>query len=546
MVKCFKVLRIVVGMAILSLVMAVIPAAPVLAAEEIDISPEVGAIGEKVTVEGTGFTVAEGAVDIYFSSQDAGENDDIDDEVDIYEMVKTGRAIATDETISTYFNVPAALTDGDEDEDVSKGDYFIYVTYEDSNNIEAVAEFTVRGIELSKAEGVITTEVEISGVGFTKAKTYTVYFDGTALDVEEGDAKIDSSGEFSCTILIPESAAGEHTIMVKDASKKEGSATFTVKLTMAVSPVSGKAAATVNVTGSGFAKDSAITIKLGSNAVATDETDAKGSFDIDFAVPDIKAGVYELSVKDAAGNSSKVAFTVEETIIPAVNISKTTSQASPGYVGMDITISGTGFKPNAQITITYASTPVVVATVTSAANGAFTATFKVPNSSPGEHTITATDGTNSLQVAFFMEATPPAVPALLLPVADSKAEVQSLFDWGDITDPSGVIYSFQIATTQDFSQGSIVVDKTGLAQSQYTIPEAEKLPESEKDQPYYWRVKAIDGASNESGWSAPRAFSVGSAFELPDWVLYTLIGIGGVALFFVGYFIGRRTAYSAF
>jgi hypothetical protein len=532
-------------MAILSLVMAVIPAAPVLAVADISVSPTSGAVGDKITVEGTGFDVTEVAVDIYFSSQDASTGDKIDRDVTAY-WSKLGRTIASDGTWSYSFYVPSVLDKGDEDEDVTSGDYYVYVTYEDNTTIKAVADVVVRGIELSVAEGVVTTEVEINGVGFTKAKTYTVYFDDVALDIEEGDAKVKSSGEFSCTILIPESAAGEHTIMVKDASKKEGSATFTVKLTMAVSPTSGKAAATVNVTGSGFAEDSAITIKLGNNAVATDETDADGSFDIDFAVPDIKAGIYELSVKDAAGNSSKVAFTVEETIIPAVNISKTTSQASPGYVGMDITISGTGFKPKATVTVTYASTPVVVDTVTSDANGAFTSTFKIPKSSPGEHTITATDGTNSLHVAFFMEATPPATPALSLPLADSKAKVQSLFDWGDITDPSGVTYSFQIATTQDFSSGSVVVDKTGLAQSQHTIPEAEKLPESKKDQPYYWRVKATDGAANESGWSAPRAFSVGSAFKLPDWVLYTLIGIGGVALFFVGYFIGRRTAYSAF
>jgi len=31
---------------------------------------------------------------------------------------------------------------------------------------------------------------------------------------------------------------------------------------------------------------------------------------------------------------------------------------------------------------------------------------------------------------------------------------------------------------------------------------------------------------------------------MPDWVIYLLIGLGGILLFFVGFFVGRRTGYS--
>ena len=56
-------------------------------------------------------------------------------------------------------------------------------------------------------------------------------------------------------------------------------------------------------------------------------------------------------------------------------LSQTTTEASPGHVGMELTITGTGFKPNATITINYASEPVVLATATTDSNGKVTLTL---------------------------------------------------------------------------------------------------------------------------------------------------------------------------
>ncbi len=65
-----------------------------------------------------------------------------------------------------------------------------------------------------------------------------------------------------------------------------------------------------------------------------------------------------------------------------------TSAASPGE---EITISGSGFAPNSEITITFESVPVVLAVVRADAAGQFTARVRVPvDATPGMHTLRAT------------------------------------------------------------------------------------------------------------------------------------------------------------
>ena len=57
------------------------------------------------------------------------------------------------------------------------------------------------------------------------------------------------------------------------------------------------------------------------------------------------------------------------------------------------------------------------------------------------------------------------------------------------------------------------------------------------------RVRAINAASNEGMWVGAGEFSVAAPFAIPDWALYTLMGLGGLFLFGLGYWLGRRTAF---
>jgi len=547
--KSNKFFRILAMAVILSLLVVALPASPALAAYDydIDLDPDDGEIGDSFYVEGDDWPPSTNVgeitedieeVDIYFSSEEADTGDDIDDEVENYEELKTGYDVDEDGDFRVRVSVPDELADGDEDEVVRSGTYYVYVTMDGSKDIEAVAEFTVIAaeIELDTDEGTVGTEVEITGSDFADDEDITVEYDGYEIDIESGDTDTNSSGDFDATILIPESTAGEHTIKVTDDSDNEAEAVFTVEPEITIAPESGRVGERATVNGTGFADGEDVTIKFDTEEVATSSTNTDGSFTIAFDVPAVGPGSHVVEAKDDDNNSAKVEFRMTTDI----SISPVTSQSSPGYVGNEVTISGTGFIPSHDITITYASTPTVF-TTTSKADGSFSYTFKVPKSLPGKHTVTATDGTNSLEVTFFMESTAPSTPQPLLPLMDSKPEQPITFDWQDVTDPSGVTYTLQLARDKNFTD--MVMDEE-LTKSEYTIPETVELESTKKDAPYWWRVKAIDGASNESGWTGAGSFHVGFAFAMPDWALYLLIGLGGILLFFVGFFVGRRTGYS--
>jgi len=51
-----------------------------------------------------------------------------------------------------------------------------------------------------------------------------------------------------------------------------------------------------------------------------------------------------------------------------------------------------------------------------------------------------------------------------------------------------------------------VLEKKGLTNSEYIITEEEKLKLTEKETPYYWRVKAVGSAFNESEWTPSGLF----------------------------------------
>ena len=228
-------------------------------------------------------------------------------------------------------------------------------------------------------------------------------------------------------------------------------------------------------------------------------------------------------------------YAVNFTISAGATLSPTT-----GNVGTTLTISGTGFIASGTVTIKYDD--VEVKTATADTNGAFAATFNAPASKSGEHTILVSDGTSTKQLTFTMESTAPPIPTPLLPKMGVKAKAEAYFDWEDVTDDSlPITYTLQIASDKDFT--TMVLEKKGLTKSEYTITKAEKLESTSKEAPYYWRVKAVDGASNESGWTGAGSFYVGFSFALTGWILYTLIGIGGLLLLLIGYRLGRRTAY---
>ena len=70
----------------------------------------------------------------------------------------------------------------------------------------------------------------------------------------------------------------------------------------------------------------------------------------------------------------------------------------------------------------------------------------------------------------------------------------------------------------------------------------ERLEPTKKDTAYWWRVMAIDGASNISDWSAAKSFTTGFVLNISDWIKYILGALGGLLLFFIVFILVRRRA----
>ncbi len=554
-----KIWRIFTVALILSLLMAVIPATPAWAYDyDIEIDPEEGKIGDDIDIHGDDWDPSgmdepededEEWVDIYFAEDEADEGDYIDNQVETYENVKStevGWDGQSDEgEFDTHFEVPDELNDGDDDADVEPGTYYIYATKLNSLYIRAVAEFTVIGagdISLSPDDGPVDTEVEISGKDFGDKEDITVEYDGDTISIYDGDDKTDSDGDFDLTIIIPESTAGDHTIKVIDDAGSEAEDTFTVEPEITVSPTEANVNEAVSVSGTGFDGKSDFTIYLDGTELASDETDSDGSFDVDFTMPAVASGTYDVLALDEDDNEATAEIAVIATTV--------TLEPTTGSVGDAIAVSGSGFTPGATIIIKYDDTQAATATVQ--ATGIFAVIFNAPASQYGEHTITVGDGTTTKQFTFTMESVAPPTPQPLLPEMGVKPEQPVRFDWADVTDDSSpVTYTLQVATSQDFSTNTMVLEEKGLTKSEHTLTVAEELPARTEEEPYYWRVKAVDAAANESAWTGAGEFYVGAppligAGGMPNWVLYTLIGLGGVLLLFIGFWLGRRTAYYSY
>jgi len=483
----------------------------VTAARQITISPSSGYVGSTVTVSGSGFD-ASSSVTIYFDTT----------------VVGTVTATATGTFSGATFTVPESY----------RGTHTVKGSSA-SGDSTGVSFTTLQKITVTPTSGAAGDTVIISGTGFAASSGITLYFD-TAI-VSAGTTTTNANGSFTNNLFtIPSSSRGSHTIKAQDASGNYDTTPFTIAEKITITPTSGTSGTTVTVSGTGFSASRPITIQYNTVPVTTSPaaiyTDANGSFTTSFNVPTGAAGTYSVVATDGIYSTS-ASFTATTD----ATISQTTSEASPGYVNMELTITGTGFKPNATVTITYTTEPVVLKTVTADASGAFSVIITIPASIGGTHTITVTDGYTPKVFTFVMESQAPTIPAPLLPEEGIKAEAEAYFNWEDVDDPSGVTYTLWIASDADFT--TIVLEKTGLASSEYTLTEEEKLESVGKEEPYYWRVKAIDGASNESQ-SEARSFYTG--FQWPGfigWPLYLVIGVGGVLLFLFGFWVGRRTAY---
>jgi len=396
---------------------------------------------------------------------------------------------------------------------------------QDASGNSLTADVSVTAaMTIGPTSGPVDANVTVTGKGYLAGSNITVTYDGANVTTIPSPLTSDANGSFSANFKVPGSAGGSHAITASDGTNAI-SANFVSLSTATIKPTSGPVGTTVTASGSGFKANANITITYNNIQAGTATANASGSFNTTLAIPSAGTGGHTLVITDQTSTQ-----TLSFSVTPDANVSSTS-----GFVGSEITINGTGFGSSKGVTVKYDSDQV--ASSTTDANGTFATSFEAPISKGGDHVITVTDGTNTSTFNFAMDSTAPSAPTLSLPANLTKAAKMPTLSWTEVKDSSGVTYTLQVSKDATFS--NVILQKQGLTTPSYTFATQEKLKSASKRAPYYWRVKAIDGASNESAWSASSTFVVGLALE--DWALYIIFGVVAVMLAVGGFLLGRLT-----
>jgi hypothetical protein len=376
-----------------------------------------------------------------------------------------------------------------------RGDYNVYGMDGIATSPNVV--FTIRPrLTISPQDGAVGSQVQLTGTGFGPSYGMTIYFDSQVIS---SNVVASATGAFTTTLTVPNAVRGSHQIIARDVGLSSSTATFTVRPAITISPASGPPGTVVGVTGHGFRPSVTVRITYNNANVTTQpasvSTDTTGTFTASFTVPSVVSGSYAVNASDGV-YSATASFAVSSDI----DISPAT-----GNIGGELIVSGTGFTPAGRVALTYDDQSVM--TVSADNTGSFSVSFNVPASAAGPHTISARDLTAPGVVAsasFTVESVAPPVPNLLTPPYSTMTDTQPRFTWSPVTDPSGVTYKLQVARDAAFSQ--LILSREGIILPEYQIGPSEQLQLTKSDNPYYWRAKAVDGAGNESDWTAAGSF----------------------------------------
>ena len=472
-----KYLYIPLTMALVALLLCcILPGAPVMAAPVLRLSLSSGPVGSQVTITGTVF--------------DSYEGDSIHILFDDSEIPNSPVTIPSLGSFSLSWTVPAAAP---------AGAHIIGAKRETSDSsffISAPFSVDPRQITLNANQGPTGTQLTISGSGFYIDEGVTLSYanpDPGAI----GTVTASSLGTFSRDFIVPAGVAGVHKITAENARGNTANTTFRVIPAIQPNVDSGAPGEQISVHGTGFGKQSNVTLSLDTTDVATAASDDYGTLVATFTIPQLTVSTHYLNARDNTGNTAEIVFPVTAGAILS---------QSTGPVGVPLTVNGNGFQPGSNISVTYDDKPIASSVADN--NGKFTVTFNVPQGSGGDHVVAVSDGITTRRYSYNVETTPPAAPAPLSPAAQTLASAFASFNWQPVTDPSiPVTYELEISSNQDFSQ--VALHKTGLSDTHYTLNNDEGLKAGPPVSIYYWRVLAVDGAGNRSPWSAASSFVVG-------------------------------------
>jgi hypothetical protein len=360
---------------------------------------------------------------------------------------------------------------------------------------------------------------------------YTIVWSKTPIGEESADVLKLAEGEFpktttkvTVTFTVPESAYGINYVQYRRQFRPADpyGFTFTVVPDLKATPSSGSPGAKVTVKGTGFPANKDVKLSFDGKDTKLDiSANGIGSFSTNFAIPDTIAGKHEFKV--TVDNMSLGDIITSLQVSPKISL----SPAHP-EIGAEVTVSGRGFAANSKVSIKYDDASISNSPTTDL-DGSFSEIFNVPESSKENHVITATDAAgNTATYGLPLEGEAPPAPDAISP-GEKQQRFGVLgaqfvtFTWSDVFDPSGVTYTLEIDNNLSFFPLEPGMRKTGLTKPTCTIQLGPGT--------YYWRVKAVDGAGNESAWAlSPYPFQVGL---FSTWVIVGLVLVFVIAFIFI-------------
>lgn len=245
-------------------------------------------------------------------------------------------------------------------------------------------------ITIDPTSGAVGSILTVQGTGFIPNSQVTIKFDDAS-----GTDTTDNNGDFTFSFSVPPSISGDHTVSATQLSTTV-SKTFKVIPSIALDPTSGPVGTSMTVTGAGFSASSTVNIKFDGNNVntnpATVSPDTKGGFTATFTVPNSSSLGSKTVLASQGTNSASKAFTVTN---PNIILNPTS-----GPNGTAVNITGNGFDPSTTVNLKFDTNALTPATTPTNNNGAFLASFNVPPSSTGNHTVTASEGANIVSKPF--------------------------------------------------------------------------------------------------------------------------------------------------
>ncbi|MEM4294015.1 MAG: hypothetical protein QXJ27_07625, partial [Thermoplasmata archaeon] len=338
-------------------------------------------------------------------------------------------------------------------------------------------------LSLSKTTGTVGTLIDVFGYTFTPGANVSLFWDGGFA----GQARTDTSGDFTYSFSIPPSQYGVHTISAIDEYNVSATASFFVEPDVDVLPDSGTVGSITTIIGTGFSGNSIAFIYWdGTDTYRSERTDAQGSFILTFTVPEAPYGTHTIEVRDSTG----VAASTEYAIYPSISLSK-----SAGHVGEPFSVYCYGFASHSLVTLVWDNVSTSYHNLTTD-KGTSEISANVPAALAGSHELYVYDSNlHTVQPLTF------AVLPLDAPIPISPSgfvnSTDVMLSWSAVQNAS--FYRGQISTEPTFT-----TNVTGF----YTPSLNFEITGLSHGVKYFWRVRTVDGAGNEGSYSAPLNFTV--------------------------------------